>query len=317
MFEVITWLVTNKCNNACLNCNFRNRTREPSENERLQALEIFGRWPKSDQRFVCLLGGDIICMDGISSFARKLNELNLPYGFQTAATHYERMQEVLPIIRNLSISVDAFVDDEYRFRKMLTGIFWAGAKRFLNPDSDVHATITIDPWNIEKLSETIKILSQLGIWTELTFTHWKKGTFDLVPERSIALSLGEYLNGSIQRASIKMLDMKEQGYLIHSSADFIASWGRYAHDLSWQCNGPWNCVVDADLTMRVCLHLPGNRVRKWKLSDLADPISWTVFLDDWRLDQEELCPKCFWDCQYEVQMQGTQEGGYDWINHKR
>jgi len=323
MFETITWLVTNSCGMKCAYCNFRNRPiQEASIVAKKKVLQMMKMWPNSATRFICLLGGDIIYMNKNIDFVKSINDLGLIYGYQSSCADAKSMQEVLPLIRNLSISVDPMSDDWSRYAKGMNGIFWAGRYSGLNKNNDIHATITVDRENIKYVPRTVKILSDLGIWTEITAVHWKKGLFDLVPEKSISKGFDHNDIPMIQDIMGNLIEMKEKGgYKIHSSSKFLSLWEKHAVNLDWKCSQPSNCVVDADLSMRLCLHCPGKRVRKWSVLDLYHAEKWSEFLEDWKKDQEECCPKCFWDCQLEIDptfndSENITEATNDWFSHK-
>jgi len=313
MFETITWLTTNKCGMKCKYCNFINRGKEAESNKVMDTLKMFASWPNYKDRFICLLGGDVLSLPNVVDFVLLMNKLELPYGFQTSAYSDELMGSVAPYLNNLSISVDGNYSDKSRLAKQNNGLKWAERTRKINPNLDVHATITIDKDNIYLVSSLVEMLTQLKIWAEITFVHWKKKNFDLVPEKEIMNCLGEEDKKIIEFTGEYLKRKKKKGYLIHSS-DYYLSNLHHVPNLDWRCSAPRNCVVETDLSMRLCLHCPGNRVRSWSVLDLK-PENWLKFLSDWRLDQEEMCPNCFWDCQFEID-QIPDNMIADWFNHK-
>jgi len=319
MFETITWLVTNKCGLKCQYCNFVGRPiNEVGIDDKIKALEIFKSWPESEKRFICLLGGDIIYMDDIEKFANALNESGLPYGFQTSCADYDTMYKIINKynLKNLSISVDPFDMSDYsRTVKAINGLYWSGYAKAKDDNIDVHATLTLDRDNIKNAPKTVKLLSKLGIWSEITSVHWHKTYFDLVPDKEITKGFRPEDRELLQDITNELIQMKKDGYRIHSTIDFLKTWKDYAVDLDWRCENPVNAMVDADLSMRSCLHLPGKRVRKWSLLDLTHD-KWNDFLEDWKMDQAEMCPNCFWDCQLEVEGQ-TMDEVQKWFDHEK
>lgn len=318
MFEAITWLVTNRCQLRCTNCSFAGREISESGIEALvHAVRVFASWPGNEKRFVCLLGGDIGTLPHPLTFLEALNFHGLPYGWQTNCYPPANVRALIPHLKNLSLSIDSVVIDHSNLTRMVNGLFSAGYARAINPAIDIHATITIDASNLEHVHRTAHLLSDLGIWVELTFAHWRKPGFDLVPARdSSALSLEHA--PLIRELSTKLLRLKRAGGLIHSSEEFLHAWSdpKLPIDLGWKCSGPANLVLDSDLSVRCCLHLPGKRVRTWTVWDLADTDRWPAFLADWMADQEELCPRCFWDCQFEALNQQHKNGNPDWFAHQ-
>lgn len=319
MFETITWLVTNRCALGCKYCNFKDRkVREASVEDKIEALKVFKEWKDSDKRFICLLGGDIACMEGQDKFLNELNSLDLSYGYQTSGIIMNNMRQVLPYLKNLSISVDPVSEKDWsRFAKALLGIYWAGRLQGIRPEADIHATITVDRENVRYVPMTAKILSQMGIWVEITMVHWKKSGFDLVPEKKVAKGFEKGDVPLLKSMVQDLLGLKRMHAKIHSTESFLKVIPKYAVDLDWKCPKPVNCVVDVDLSMRCCLHLPGKRVRRWKIFDLKTPESWYKFYQDWMKDQSELCPGCFWDCQLEVAGDANQEEVDKWFQHGR
>lgn len=309
MFESITWLTTSKCGMKCSYCNFTNRKIDATTEQMISTLELLSKWPRSNERFIVLLGGDVLSLHSVKDFVIEMNNLKLPYGFQTSAFSDKLMDDVGPLLTNLSISVDGGVKDKYRRLKQENGLKWAGYLRKINPFIDIHATITIDKENLLLVPSIVKDLTTRDIWSEITFVHWKKKNFDLVPEKSSMNCVDTTNIEDLRLLGEKLINLKRKGYLIHSSEQFLSNL-HYAINLDWRCNGPSSCVIDSDLSMRMCLHCPGDRVTKWNIFDLTIE-NWPIFLRDWELDQKETCPSCFWDCSFEIEKTSA-----DWINHK-
>ena len=316
-FQTITWIVTNECKFGCHYCKFANRdVAEASLEAKLGALDVMASWPDADKRFICLLGGDILFMPGVVDFVKKLNGLGLPYGFQTSASDYELMEKVAPWLRNFSISVDPVPHgDMSRWKKGLWGIYWAGRLREQNQSIDVHATITVDRHNYRFVPDTVKMLSDMGIWVEITLVHWHKLRFDFVPAKVVVGGFEpDDVPGLLWMVDM-LCDMKSKGAKVHSSVEFLSMIPKYAVELDWKCPKPVNLVLDVDLSVRECLHLPGKRVREYSVFDLKSGQGWEKFMGDWKKDQDELCPKCLWDCQYEAAV-GSQDKVDGWFSHR-
>ena len=312
MFDLITWLVTRKCGLKCDICNFVTDIPDPPVEKKIEALEIFKSWEGYSDRFICLLGGDISFMEDVPDFLGTMNYLNLPYGFQTSAIRTSLMKQVYMDLHNLSISADfvTFKEDKWRYLKEFCGLGWAKKCKEINPGVDVHATVTIDKLNVNRVAKGIMRLSDLGIWSELTFLHWKKPGFDLVFDmKDQAASIDD-----VKRLADQVLSLKQLGYLVHSSVEFISSWETYLGGLSWRCDHPYVLMLDADLTMRMCLHHPGRRVRDWSIFHLKNQSSWLIFLKVWEEDRLELCPSCFWDCQFEIC--NSKKNPIKWVDHR-
>jgi len=319
MFDSVTWLITRKCEINCKCCNFRDsKIKEASTDEKLKAVRVLKGWD-NPALFTCLLGGDVLCIKDLKDFLWRMNLTPaLKYAFQTSASNYKRMEMVIRSIPNLSISVDpADFTDYDRCLRSYKGIFWAGYSRGVGSvQVDLHATMTLDRNNVRFAPAVVRLLSDLKIWSELTLVHWKKDNFDLVPSRRDALGFLPGDKNLLQEVSEELIEMKQEGYLVHSSERFLRDWSVHGVELDWKCDAPVNCVIDSDLSMRMCLHVPGGRVRKWSILDLADKQeSWPNFLKDWQADQDEYCPKCFWDCQYEL-IRGNREFNDNWFSHK-
>jgi len=120
----------------------------------------------------------------------------------------------------------------------------------------------------------------------------------------------------IDTVAKELILMKRAGVKIHSTEKFLEKLVVHGPGLDWKCPKPVNAVIDADLSMRACLHLPGQRVRRWDAFTLIGEETWKSFLEDWSADQQDLCPCCYWDCQYEV-AEGDQDEVDAWFSHKR
>ena len=314
MFDNITWLVTNKCGLNCKYCNFTNRGIEELDPlTRGKALEFIKALPGSDERFIVLLGGDVLWVPKVVGMVKHLNTLNLPYAFQTSACDASIMEKVLPHLKNLSISVDPCPEgDASRWLKSNMGLYWAGRAKQLNPDIDIHATITIDAKNYKYVMATVRNLSALGIWSETTLVHWKKGDgYDLVGSQEFTHAFKTEHVSDLKVLAEKLVAFKVSGGLVHSSDAFLRTIPQYAVEMDWECSGPVSLVLDVDLSLRLCLHIKGDRVSKWRLWDLT-PERWEEFRADWELDKKEQCRGCMWDCSMECEL----NAGKSWFDHK-
>lgn len=316
MLDSVTWLITRKCRMGCSYCSWmKHSTKEASLEDKLRAMDLMAAWPRAKERFQCLLGGDILWADGYIDIVKRLNELDLPYGFCTSAFDYKRMEDVLPYLRNLSLSVDpAATDGDFsRWAKASAGLYWAGRLQAINKGADIHATLTVDRGNIGNVIPTVKMLSSMGIWSEITMIHWAKKNYDLVDMPASISGFSDLDSDRLEDMAGDLLAMREKDFLIHTSAEQLRAIPEHAINLDWQCTKPNVLVIDFDLSLRMCLHIPGSRVRKWTVFDLTTEQAWEEFYSDWYKDQKEYCSQCFWDCAREVELSSDVDG---WFQHK-
>ena len=186
---------------------------------------------------------------------------------------------------------------EIKSNKALEGLEYFQS---LGPVRDTAIIVTLTKKNYLHLIETIKYMTSLNIWTFFDFIHPDRGqpgnkckgiNESLLFDKEDHEKLDEMLNN--------VLELKEKGYLCHSSKRFIEMVKRYDFDLIK--NYSWNCGYEFDFPAWVTLNCDGNvfccddfepTAKTFYITKLVE--QWDEFVEYWENDIKTNCPGCCW-----------------------
>jgi MoaA/NifB/PqqE/SkfB family radical SAM enzyme len=300
----LTVLPTRKCNLNCAYCKIRNQN-FPNE---LNWKEWVGVLKKVTRQFpsICftvLLGGDITMWgENLVKFVKKMSKTNISWNFTTNGVLLsEKFLRKLKKngLESISLSLDSLEKREDMWED-LKGKTTIGLLDILNQLSykELHCTITVDKTNLEELPTLVKFLTSKNTYAEITpIIYGKNESYDYANSYE---TLKDRLSTEKDKEKIdevmkELVEMKKQGYLIHNTDDYLLNWSKFVIRQNWKCEYPVNLVPDADGTMRLCLHIKGEKVRKHNIKNL----DFEKFLKDWYDDYKKFCQGCYWNCSYE------------------
>lgn len=254
--------------------------------------------------FVCLLGGEITLWGkDFFRFVKLMNErVKVFWNFTSnGIVINERWLRKLKScgMDTLSLSYDGKgLQDEgqrKKSQKVLDLLKIIKKLKFVEP----HITITVDKENIFQLPSIVEFFTQEGFWLEVTpLIFGKTNHYDYAASFNLLEWRFEVSKSILEKVFNKLIEMKEKGFYIHNTKEYLRQFPNYFHLQDWQCEYPVNLVVDCDGTMRLCLHIPGEKVRKYDIFENRE-FDFNQFLKDWKRDFYLYCRGCFWNCQYE------------------
>jgi len=167
---------------------------------------------------------------------------------------------------------------------------------------DVAAIVTLTCTNFNALPETIRHFSDLGIWVFFDFIHpfrRQPGTKCRGYGKGLMFdSYEDLLN--LDHVLKEVLYLKEQGYLVHTSKEFIATISEKNYKIlrkySWNC-GKADCfpswvTIDCDGEVKYCDDFHIQRERKFDMTTLAN--EWEAFASHGK-EMVKKCPGCGWN----------------------
>jgi len=315
---LVTWIPTRRCNLKCKECAVRDF---PVERE-LTTNQLMESFLKTRDRlgdvFHVILGGEPLLLDLETlipfweseqfKYALCSNSFKLSHG---------RVNELISLgLSNWSVSINTL--DLSRDSRAKSG--FEAIDLFRPKVPDIHCTITISRSNIQEVIRLTEELNARGVWTEHTFIHWAKNEhYDFASKKIDKLALTEADKHLIQYIANELARMQRAGYFVHTSPNWFDTWGEYAIDTNWRCKQPWVLVIDADGSLKPCLHLHGNRTRR--LNILDNSWDWNDFFHAWETDKREQCQGCYHDCAWQchdlAEKGMSREKILDWFAHRR
>jgi len=308
----ITWIPTRRCNLSCDYCKFRDNTaKEMSEDDVGRVIKIFNK--HLPDRFICILGGDVTIWKGqrLENFVDELKDSY--YGLQTNGILItdEYLQVLKDVgLKNLSLSLDPSSCGDRGDKEKAAGHLITVARKI--SIEDVHVTLTLDKLNHSNAVEMVKFIDGQGGWSEITpyiaspLPWYDFGQF------SLKYAFRKDDLHAVQRTMNRLRNLKSEGFKIHTTDEYLAKFAENVCCMphyKYRCSGMVNLVVDYDGSLRPCLHIRGDRMRKINIFDFEniENVDWASIIEnEWADDVKEQCKGCFWDCQAEL----------DWIYQK-
>jgi len=306
-------LITKRCN---LNCSFCKIPKDIKERDELNLEE----WKEAFRivyedlgaSFIAIYGGEPLCLDkdklldiieNLSSYREKGKSYTLISNCIGLTNEY--MDEMIDKgLDSFTASMDTLDENEsldniskIKSRKGLNTLLKFKEKGI----RDVCGIITATKKNIKNIPQTVKYLSDKGIWVGIDVIHYRKGNTDL-PKKSqveeLLLTRGDM--PIIIEVADKLIRMKKEGYLIFPTYEVLEGWKNpnYIIDLNWKCgtNHPYCITIDSNGTLMECDSFRGSRIKKYKIFDL--PNKWKEFKKDYFDDVCYECLGCFWSTHF-------------------
>lgn len=140
-------------------------------------------------------------------------------------------------LRSLTTSYDIIPYDIHSKKKMDQAIPLLQYFQSLGPIRDVAAVVTITKKNMYCLPETIKMLSDLGIWTFCDLLHWDRGNpgTKCQGKRNSNLSLTWTDTEEFRKVMDLVLHLKDTDLLVHIDSHSVEVMEKHLEQLSWNC----------------------------------------------------------------------------------
>ncbi len=174
---------------------------------------------------------------------------------------------------------------------------------------DVAAIATLTRENFQELPDFIRRMTSRGIWVFFDFIHpyrHQPGAKTRSNTRTDQLIFRCIDYPALQEILEEVLDLKNRGYLCHSSRPFLDIVSR--HDFSILKNMSWNCAleenfpawltIDCDGTVHACDDFQLSH--RFKITDISQTF------EDFSKEHQELvtahCPGCCWNTHIDAHL---------------
>lgn len=184
---------------------------------------------------------------------------------------------------------------------------------------DTAAIVTLTRTNFTALPQTIKDMSDMGIWTFWDFIHPDNGQpgskcrgdgGDLLFKQEDIPRLHEILQ--------EVLELKKDGSLVHTTKEIIDTYSKNNYEIllkfNWKCNTsrefPCFLTIDCDGTVRYCDDYHRTDCRQFDMVNIV--YEWEAFQTQAR-QTAKLCPGCAWGTH--IGAEHVKEGNTDIHNY--
>lgn len=310
-FQYLLFKMTNRCNSDCEYCSHRVSNAENEDKTDIPFPVI--RKTIEDAaamggRAVAINGGEPLLMPDLYSILQTILDCRMVPVLMTNGTllpdKWDRLGEMG--LRYVIISFDSIHKEVYEkqrgisFEKALAGLDAACAMMKKYPGTHVHVSAVLTRDNQDDFIELVKYMSARGIATQISPYHH----FNPMQEDVISINDRE----KCEALTKKLLQMKEEGYLIASSRGFIEHLPEFfcGHKRvpdDYHCLiGYTNLFVDAHMNVRCCwdwCFQPLGNLKDRTLREIWD----SAQMED---DRQKMlrcqCAGCWYMCTGEVSM---------------
>ena len=297
--------LTRACPRQCVYCRLRDSNLNKPELSIENWFRAFDILHELGVEFNLILGNETWLLG--KSLGQLISVIKTPYALYTTAPEklFQNNYKTLfnSGLDNLSSGIDwpysylKKVPQDKRTQDQLKSVSAWKAMKFTRkkyPNVDCHGTITVTKLNYKYMFQTVKELSDHGIFIAINFVHWNKdGNFDFFPNKH---EISDLLFTEDSERSLLKKEIRKtcsiQGNLIQNLEMFQSDYDHLI-DMEWHCEGnPYGGPsVDADGSLRVCGYRKGKYTPELSIFDLPNKF------DEWkeRVKQDASeCPGCGW-----------------------
>lgn len=227
---------------------------------------------------------------------KKLRQL-YDVGLRSFTTSVDSLQDMKPVDKDIGL-------------KSEKGWFWAQEFKKFPDIRDVEVIFTVSKKNIPELPEVIKVASDHGIWVHFDIVHYSRGQ----PGSKVygkPKAEGWYLTKEdmplVESTFQKVLDLKDNGYLIHPSRESIEKWfdWNYVSLQGWTCakksenTWPGFATVEPNGLVRPCDDfLPPEMVNDDPIYVWDLPTRLNEYVERVKYFVEKYKCECFWETHH-------------------
>lgn len=210
------------------------------------------QWKKLNCGFVAIYGAEPLTedVDKLGQAIQYMESLKIRTTVITSGcvpNFREKIQKLYDYgLRSLSMSYDILPLDKSskaKTEKALDNLLWFREKEGVR---DAAAIATLSRVNYKELPESIKKLSAMNIWTFFDMIHTDRGqpgckVKDTPLTRELLFKEEDY--PELERVLKEIMDLKDQGYLCHTSKLFVEEMSKdnYQHLRNYD----WHCAKEA------------------------------------------------------------------------
>ena len=294
--------LTRKCNMKCMYCNIQNTKREDlSIEEWKKALKIL---KNLDIKDIVLLGGEPTMYPNVVELVDYLtNELGMSCSLTTNAFgNFEIVKELLDVgLASLGVSVDN-LDPKKSISplKAKNGLKLIDYLLSISKDYNLTNYTVLNKNNGDSIIDLIEYMNNRLVNTYILPFHWgNEGSFEHRKDNErFAFITDEELN-KYNTVVDEVIDLKNQGYRIKNSIEFLKASKEHIKNLDWKCSGLSELRIDADGKLVCCCDKVGKVNEEFSIFDLE------TRLDDFckvRAEDAENCNGCLWPSSFEAEL---------------
>ena len=320
--QIVNLLLTRRCNLRCDYCSIVKdypgmpeiypnmkyyKEHELSVNEWIQILSMLKK--NNPNIFLIFYGGEPFLYDGLSELIQFCHKENLHYTIISNNTK-EIQPKILKLYQDVgqlegfTASIDPclyrilhypkidYSDDAVK--KTLQGYENLLKIKSEKIAKDVVAEITVNNYNQVSLYDTVKVLSEAGIYSSITVIDLKKSPyydFSTVTDVSMLVQKSYMIKDQFEKI------IKDNTLLVHIPSLLPKLYDILPCDM--KCGiyeDVHNVTIDSDGTFRLCLRIKGDKVPKASLIFDEDGKIKKEFKDSLTSDYYNFCRGCNWTC---------------------
>ena len=327
--QIISWLLTRSCNLKCSYCGIvRDYKGKPQSYPHMShyhkqemtteyVIKTLERIHKHNpDAFHLWYGGEPLLRKDLAEIINYCNDMDIHYTIITNNSDavqpmIENLIERVDYIQGLTSSVDPLIldddslTDDDRYKKCVAGI--ERLQKYKGKINDLVAEITVDNTNIDHLYNLVKMLTDMGINSDITTVDIRKNNFydfSNVDDADLLVQKNQKVKEIFQKIIDDKLDVHMADTLLMKVWDILPA----NLDCGLEKN-VHNMTIDADGSARLCLRLRGVMTPNMKAYDcfFEDELH-PSYKEMIRIDKQNHCQGCCWTCMIMSQMiSDTQE----------
>lgn len=294
--------LTRQCNMKCMYCNIQNTVRKDlTLSEWKKAVDII---KDLGAREIVILGGEPTLYPNIIELVEYISkQAKLTCNLTTNAFgNFDLVRQLFENgLSSLGVSIDNLdLKNSISPLKAKNGL---NLIEYLNCNYD-NPNITnytvLNKKNVNSVIDLIKHMNEKGVNTYILPFHWgNEGTFDhRKNNEKFAFITNEDIRNYIDTID-KIIDMKNSGFKIKNSIEFLENSKKHIKNLDWKCNGLSELRIDSDGKLVCCCDKIGNVNKEFTIFNLKER------LDEFYLEREkdvENCKGCLWPSSFEAEL---------------
>lgn len=336
--QIVSWLLTRRCNLSCSYCrivkNYKSPSSYPGMNHYYQqemtteyVIETLKKIKlHNPDAFHILYGGEPLLRKDLADIINFCNKENIHYTIITNNSDaiqplIEKLFDKVEYIQGITSSVDPMILDKSvdkntdRYKKCIAGL--ERLQKFKGKINDIVAEITVDNKSIDYLYDLVKMLTGMGINSDITTVDIAKNIyydFSNVTDDSILVPKSEKAKAIFQKIVDDKLDVHMSKTLLPKIYDMLPA----ELDCGLE-NNVHNMTIDSDGSVRLCLRIRGILTPNMKAYDVImhDGSLHFTYKDLIRIDKKNYCMGCNWTCQIMSQILSDEDDSVDNLIHKK
>lgn len=318
--NIANFILTRKCNLHCDYCrisgdiNYIVKPREyPDGKDYFKNEKDVSFWISISDKlyeqnkdvFIILYGGEPLLYPDLDKLVKHLKDKEIAYTIISNCTE-EVQPKIIELfnkvgkLKGFTASVDPgfwLLETDDEAKKSRAGVDFLKKVIELGISDDPVAEITVDNNNIQYLVESVKLLDEMGICSDITV---------LCPARTNYYDFSSITNESLlvnpdMRTKEIFHKLINSDYNIHMKKTLLPEIFKIL-PAELFCEMPKNLdniTIDADGKLRLCLRIRGRGVPSFSAEEFFSEDSKTKdeVLESYRLDYSTLCNGCSWTCK--------------------